>query len=151
MRKTILTTLVLLAASFGAFAHEGVELGPNKGRLVEFASAKGLHAEVTLQGDKFVVGLYDEKSKKPVAAGDHVLSVTTGDRSNPQKLEVEKAGDNFAFPKPAGDDFWLILQVRENAGAKARTARLHYEAKTCSGCNQPEWLCACGDEEKEKK
>jgi hypothetical protein len=145
MRKYIISAFVLFI-SFTALAHEGVEIGPSGGRLIEFADAEGLHAEVTLKGDMFVVGLYDETNKKVVPAGDNTLVVTHGDRSNPQKLAVEKKADGFVVPKPPGDDFWLIIQVKP-VGGKTKTARLHYEAKICEECNKPEWLCGCGGDE----
>ena len=150
MKKYIISAFALLTTGFTALAHGDMEFGPNGGRLVEFADAGGLHAEVTLKGNEFVVGLYDEKTKKAVPPQSHALTVTHGDRSNPQKLAVEKKDDGFVVPKPAGDDFWLILQVKP-AGGKTKTARLHYEAKICGECNKAEWLCACGSDEPAKK
>lgn len=151
MKKYILTALTALITSAAAYAHGEIEIGPNGGRLIEFASAEGLHAEVVLKGDKFIVGLYDEKAKKAVSVNAQTLNVTVGDRSNPKKVEVEKTKEGFSFEKPAGDDFWIIMQVRASEGAKARTGRLHYEAKACPECNKAEWLCACAEEKSEKK
>lgn len=151
MKKHILSAIALIVTSAAALAHAELEFGPNGGRLVEFASADGLHAEVSLKGDKFVVGLYDEKAKKAVPVDAQTLSVTVGDRKNPTKVAVEKSKDGFTFEKPAGDDFWVIMQIRKSENAKARTARLHYEAKLCPECKKAEWLCACREEDEKKK
>jgi hypothetical protein len=143
MKTYVATILISLASSLSAFAHGALEFGPKGGRLLEFSAKSGLHAEVVLKNDKFLITLFDEKTKATVPAGDKVLSVISGDRNKPVKYTVDKEGDGYAIAKPAGDDFWLILQLREGSGGKAQTARLHYEAKLCGECKKPEWLCAC--------
>ncbi len=49
--KTKLILLVSFITSL-AFAHEGVELGPNGGRILEFSKNETMHGEVTVKGDK---------------------------------------------------------------------------------------------------
>lgn len=138
----ILTLLALAFAFAGqALAHGDVELGPNGGRLVEFGEKNPLHAEVVLKDGSFVIGLYDEAAKKEVPIGEQEFSVT--ERNGGKKLAVEKKDGKWVVAKPAGKDFWLIFQLRDKAGAKARTGRLHYDETNCSECNNPEWLCKC--------
>lgn len=138
----------LLASASMTFAHEGVELGPNGGRILEFSKNETMHGEVTLQGDKFHIALLD-KDMKPVAVTGQSLSVTTGDRGNPQKLAVEKDAKGFVVPKVKGGE-WLILQYKDQPGSKAVTARFEYNTAICEECKAEEWICKCKPEEEKK-
>ncbi len=143
--KTKLTTIILaLTASF-ALAHEGIELGPNKGRIVEFSTDETMHGEVTLKDGKLHIALLD-KDMKPVKPLAHTLTATAGTREKPQKLETTQGETGFTLPAP-GEGEWLILQYKENAEAKSITARMHYDVKKCEPCGNPEWRCACGENE----
>ena len=150
MKKSLLTlAAVLLLGVSNALAHGGVELGPNGGRIVEFSTNKTLYGEVTLKAGKFHVAVLD-KEMKPVALKDQVLVVTGGDRDNPAKPKVEKAGDHFVFPALKGDSYLLVLQFKEMPLTKAVTARFEYDAAICSACKNAEWLCKCGEKDKKK-
>ena len=147
--KTRLTAFLLsLTASF-AFAHGGVELGPNGGRILEFSKNETMHGEVTVKDGKFHIALLD-KDKKPVKVESQSLTATGGPRAKQKKIEVAKAEGGFALPV-VKDGEWLILQFKENDKAKAVTARLEYNTEVCSECKEPEWLCKCppADEKKE--
>ncbi len=92
--KLILLTLI----STLTFAHEGVELGPNGGRIVEFSKNETMHGEVLVKGDKFHIALLD-KDMKPVAIAEQTLTATTGDRTKAlPKLTVEKDAKGFVVP-----------------------------------------------------
>ena len=142
--KLILLTLITTFT----FAHEGVELGPNKGRILEFSKNETMHGEVTVKGDKFHIALFD-KDMKAVAMAEQTLTATTGDRDKPVKLVVEKDAKGFVVPVVKAGE-WLILQYKDTPKAKAVTARLEYNTANCEGCNKAEWLCECKPE-KDKK
>lgn len=144
--KTKLITLVTLISSL-AFGHEGVELGPNGGRILEFSKNETMHGEVTVKGGKFHISLLD-KDRKPVALDKQSLTATTGDRKSPQKLAVEKDAKGFIVPLVKAGE-WLILQYKNAPDARAVTARMEYNTATCEECKEPEWLCKCKPE-KEK-
>ena len=118
--KTKLTTVILALTAGFALAHEGIELGPNKGRILEFSTDETMHGEVT------------EKE---------------GKRQAPVKMEVAKDETGFAFPA-ANENEWIIMQYKESPDSKTITVRLHFITKTCAPCGQPEWRCACGEKEK---
>lgn len=145
--KTKLILLVTLITSL-AFAHEGVELGPNGGRILEFSDNETMHGEVTVKGEQFHIALLD-KDRKPVAVAAQTLTATTGDRAKPVKLEVTKDAKGFIIPvvKPGE---WLIVRYKETADAKAITARFEYNTATCEECQAPEWLCKCKPEAEKK-
>ena len=131
-----------------AFAHEGVELGPNGGRILEFSDNETMHGEVTVKGDQFHIALLD-KDKKPVAMDKQTLTATTGDRAKPVKLEVTKDAKGFVIPvvKPGE---WLIVRYKETADAKTITARFEYNTAICEECKNAEWLCKCKPEAEKK-
>lgn len=142
--KLILLTLI----STLTFAHEGVELGPNGGRILEFSKNETMHGEVTVKGDKFHIAVLD-KDMKAVVMDQQTLSATTGDRSAPQKLTVEKDAKGFLVPSVKAGE-WLILQFKNAPGEKAITARFEYNTSICEECKNPEWLCKCKPEAEKK-
>lgn len=146
--KTKLTALLLALTATFAFGHADIELGPNGGRILELSKDETMHGEVTVKDGKFHIALFD-KEMKPVALADQTLTVTGGDRNKPEKLTVEKQGEQFVAPavKPGQ---WVIFQYRENPKAKAITARFEYDTKACGECKKEEWLCACGSKDEKK-
>jgi hypothetical protein len=152
MKTSLLTLAALLMLGAGrTFAHEGVEIGPNKGRIIEFSKDETLHGEVTLVDGVFHVAVLD-KDKKPVELKDQSLTVSGGDRSKPEKPEVKKEGSHFVFKALQGDEYDLVLRFKAAPDAKAVTAKFTYDATQCSACKKPEWLCVCGTgEEKDAK
>ena len=144
MKKTLTTTLLALSAGF-AFGHAGIELGPNKGRIVEFSNDETMHGEVIEKEGKLHVALLD-KDMKPVKIETQALTATAGQRNNPTKLEVTVQNDAFTLAAPTEGD-WLILQFKASADTKAITARLHYDTKKCEPCSNPEWRCGCTEKE----
>jgi hypothetical protein len=107
--KLILLTLI----STLTFAHEGVERGPNGGRILEFSKNETMHGEVLVKGDKFHIAVLD-KDMKPVAMAEQTLTATTGDRESPTKLAVEKDAKGFVVPVVKSGD-WLILQFKNSS------------------------------------
>ena len=144
--KTKLILLSLIASI--TFAHEGVELGPNQGRILEFSKNETMHGEVTVKGDKFHIALLD-KDMKPVAMAEQTLTATTGERDKPTKLTVEKDAKGFVVPVVKSGE-WLILQYKDSAKAKAITARLEYNTAICDECKKAEWVCECKKADEKK-
>lgn len=142
--KTKLAAIFLALSTLFSFGHGGVELGPNKGRILEFSKNETMHGEVTVKDGKFHIALLD-KDMKPVTVADQALTATGGPRDKQVKLEVSKAADGFTVPV-VKDGEWLIVQFKTDAKGKAITARLHYDTGNCEGCNKPEWLCECKEE-----
>lgn len=141
-----LLCLSLLASL--SFAHEGVELGPNGGRILEFSKNETLHGELTVKGDTFHILLLD-KDLKPLALAEQKLTATTGDRESPRKLEVGRDSRGFVLPAVKPGE-WLILQFRNSPADKAVTARFEYNTAICEECQAPEWICKCKPETAKK-
>jgi hypothetical protein len=141
--KTKLTTAILTLTASLAFGHGDIELGPNKGRILEFSSDETMHGEVTEKDGKLHIALLD-KDMKPVKVQDQSLTATAGTRQAPVKSEVTKTENGFMI-SPTQPGEWLIIQYKESGSTKVVTARLHYDTKSCAPCGNPEWRCACGE------
>jgi hypothetical protein len=146
--KTKLTTLAVALLTSLSLAHEGVEIGPNGGRILEFSKNETLHGEITVKGDSFHIAVLD-KDMKPVTVTEQTLTAITGDRESPQKLQVTKTEKGFTLPAVKAGE-WLILQFKPDAKAKAITARMEYNTSECEACKNPEWLCKCKPEAEKK-
>lgn len=144
MKAKLITTLLLAATTSLLIAHGGVELGPNKGRILEFSKNETMHGEVTVTGDKFQIALLD-KDMKPVTMTNQTLTAVTGDRDKPTQLNVEKGPIGFVIPLVKAGE-WLILQYKDSPNSKSITARLEYNTSTCEKCTKAEWLCECKKE-----
>lgn len=145
--KTKLTTAILTLTASLTFGHGDIELGPNKGRILEFSNDETMHGEVTEKDGKLHIALLD-KDMKPVKVQEQSLTVTAGTRQAPVKSEVSKTETGFVIPS-TGSGEWLIIQYKENESSKVITARLHFDTKSCAPCGNPEWRCACEDKKKE--
>ena len=145
MKKTL---LLLSFITTLCFAHEGVELGPNGGRILEFSKDETMHGEVIVKGNKFHIAVLD-KDMKPVTMNEQTLTAVTGDRAAPQKLTVEKDVKGFVIPVVKAGE-WLILQYKKTPETKAFTARLEYNTAICEECSNAEWLCKCKPEAEKK-
>ena len=141
MKTHILALLSSLAITASALAHGDVELGPNGGRILEFSKNETMHGEVTLQDGKFRIAVLD-KDMKPVKLAAQTLTASGGPSGKAAKLEVAKEGEQFVIPAVKPGE-WLILQYKDDAKAKAVTARVQYDTTICEKCNAQEWICKC--------
>lgn len=140
---TKLTSLLLALSAGFAFGHGDIELGPNKGRILEFSTNETLHGEVTEKDGKLHIAVLD-KDMKPVKMEAQTLTAIAGERSKPVKLEVTRDDNGFIIPAPKAGE-WLIVQFKDNDAAKTITARLHYDTRKCDPCGNAEWRCACAE------
>lgn len=141
MKTQILALLSSLAITASALAHGDVELGPNGGRLVEFSKNETTHGEITLKDGKFHIAVLD-KNRKAVKLDAQTVTASGGPSGKAAKLEVAKDGEHFVVPAVKPGE-WLILQFKEDAKAKAITARVQYDTGNCDACNAQEWICKC--------
>ena len=141
MKTKLATLLLALTASF-ALGHGDIEIGPNKGRILEFSTNESMHGEVTAKDGKLHIAVLD-KDMKPVKVAAQSLTATGGTREKPVKLEVTKSESGFTITAPKAGE-WLIVQYKESDSAKPITARMNYDTKKCDPCKNVEWLCSCG-------
>lgn len=142
MKINLTAIIIALTASF-ALAHEGIELGPNKGRILEFSTDETMHGEVTEKDGKLHIALLD-KDMKLVKPDAHSVTATAGTRQVPVKMELTKDETGFTLDAPKEGE-WLIIQYKESEAGKTITARLNFDTKICGPCGNPEWRCACAE------
>lgn len=124
--------------------HDKVVAGPMGGRLLETKPAR---AEFFVQKDRKVAITFYDKNLKPIAPKDQVVNVIAEPKSGKAKLQLEKQGDSLISKTalPEGDGYNIVVQVRENAEAKPKNFRIHFEDYECGGCKRVEYACTCDE------
>lgn len=141
MKKRIL----ILLAGFGLMIPTlpaADKAGPKGGKLLEVPEGYvEFFVNPTRQGE---IVFYDKELKPQPVAAQEVI-VTAGTREKQEKLSVEKTDAQFVTkPLPAGDGYYVILQIKASPDAEAKTLRIRYLEANCAGCNLPEYACTCG-------
>ena len=139
-----LTIAVLaLAVSAASWAAKPL-VGPKGGRIL---TTEAPHAEFFVEKDRKVVVSFYDRALKPVAPGGQAVTATAETRSG--KVKLEFAEQNGALvsksPLPEGDDYMVVLQLRENANARPRNYRVRYLEEICGECKRAEYACTCDD------
>lgn len=142
---------MLLALCGSVFAHGRFIFSSGGGRVIAIDSVTTLNAELKVSADRRFEITFLDKDRKPIALGERKLVVTAGDRSAAKKLSIEAKGDTLVTEiAPEGDDYYVILQLREPGATKSVPFRLHFNTAVCSECKQPEWHCDCGSKKSGK-
>lgn len=146
MKSSLLLLTSLLIFTVNTHAHERLTIGPNGGRLIAIDSQTTPNAEFRVTADRrFQIGFIN-KDGKPLPVGERKLTITAGDRSDPKKLATEIKGDLLVTEvAPEGDDYHVIMQLREMGSSKSKTFRVHLNTAVCGECKKPEWICECGN------
>lgn len=151
MKKTLLHLAMLLALCGSLHAHGRFIFSPSGGRILAIDSVSTPNAEFNVSADRHFEITFLDKDRKPIAIGERKLVVTAGDRSSAKKLSVETRGETLVTEiAPAGDDYYVIMQLREAGAAKSIPFRLHFNTVACSECKKPEWQCDCGSQKSGK-
>jgi hypothetical protein len=154
----LLLTSFCLAGISGAQAaeekkhddHEKAIEGPNHGRVI---TAVEPHLEFFVTADRKVKITALGEDGKAVALTGQLVTVTSGDRSNPTRMTfapVENAlVSDVAFPE--GNDLPVVVQIKTSADAKSVTEKFNLNLDQCPTCDHKEYACICehGGEEKE--
>lgn len=142
IRKIILTSFTLLATAV-AFAAKPIP-GPKGGRIL---TTEAPHAEFFVEKDRTVVVTFYDKDLKPVAPGEQVVNAVAEAKTGKVKLDFEKATTGFVSKQklPDGDDFTVVVQIRDTAGAKPKNHRVLFHDEICAECKRAEYACACDD------
>ena len=63
------------------------------------------------------------------------------------KLEFEKTATGFVSKQklPEGDDFTVVVQVRDTAAAKPKNHRVLFHDEICGECKRAEYACSCDE------
>jgi|ETNmetMinimDraft_22_1059887.scaffolds.fasta_scaffold00004_86 hypothetical protein len=146
--------LACLAAPLNAVAaekehheEEGDRIeAPNGGRVVYSVEP---HLEFYLQEDRTVKITFLDDDGNTVAPAKQSISLIGGDRANPTRLSFAQTGESLVSDKalPEGNLLPIILNIKENPGAKTIRERFNLNLSTCPECSLKEYACICGHEE----
>ena len=147
IRKLILTSFALLATAV-AFAATPL-VGPSGGKIL---TTEAPHAEFFVQKDRTVSVTFYDAALKPLAPGEQVVNAIAEAKTGKVKLEFEKTVAGFVSkqPLPEGDDYTVVVQIRDAAGAKPKNHRVLFHDEICAECKRAEYACACDEGGHEK-
>lgn len=146
IHKTILA-IIALAVSTVALVAKPIP-GPKGGRIL---TTDAPHAEFFVENDRsVVVSLYD-KDMKPLPVSGQVVFATAEAKTGKVKLDfIEKNGALVStVPLPEGDDYNVVVQIRDNVTARPKNYRVLFHDEVCDECKRAEYACICDDAGKE--
>lgn len=141
--KNILSFVAALVLSTGALLAKPIA-GPKGGRVV---TTDAPHVEFFVEKDRTVVVSFYDKDLKAVPVAGQVVSATAEAKSG--KVKLVFAAKNGALVStaslPEGDDYTVVLQVRDTAEAKPKNYRILFHDEVCGECKRAEYACICDD------
>lgn len=145
-RKIALMLIALVASATALFAKPIP--GPKGGRIL---TTDAPHVEFFVEKDRTVTVSFYDKALKPVPLSGQVVSATAEAKTGKVTLDfAEKNGALVSRTKlPEGDDYTVVVQVRENASARPKNYRVLFHDEICDECKRAEYACVCDDAGKE--
>lgn len=139
----VVSLLSALTLAVGVLSAKPIA-GPNGGRIV---TTEAPHVEFFVEKDRTVAVTFYDAALKPVAPGTQVISVIAEAKSGKAQFALEKTSTGFVSkqPLPEGDDYTVVVQVRDAAGAKPKNYRVLFHDEICKECKRAEYACICDD------
>lgn len=146
MRHLALISITLLASAV-AFAAKPIP-GPNGGKIL---TTEAPHAEFFVETSRKVTVTFYGKDLKPLAPSTQVVSAIAEAKSGKVTLTFDKTAAGFVSRAalPDGDDYTVVVQIRDAAGAKPKNYRVLFHDEVCKECKRAEYACTCEDAGKE--
>lgn len=145
--RYLATAFIGLAASAAALVAKPIP-GPKGGRIL---TTKAPHVEFFVEKDRTVTVSFYDTALKPVAASGQVVAATAEAKSG--KVQLAFAEKNGALVSktalPEGDDYLVVVQVRDNANARPKNYRVFFHDEVCGECKRAEYACVCDNAGKE--
>ncbi len=118
--------------------------GPKGGRLLEKTEPK---AEFFLEKDHTATITFYDAQLKPIPAAGQSVTVIADAGGGKATIEFEKKGDVLVSKTklPEGDNYGLVLQLKQTPGAKSQNFRFKLDTHICGGCQRAEYACTCHD------
>lgn len=143
----IASTLIAFAVSTAMLVAQPLA-GPKGGRIV---TTEAPHAEFFVEKDRTVVVSFYDAGLKPVPAAGQVVTAVAETKSGKVNLTfTERNGALVSTAKlPDGDDYNVVVQIRENATARPKNYRVFFQDEICRDCKRAEYACTCEEAGKE--
>lgn len=141
--RYIATIFIALAASAAALFAKPLA-GPKGGRIL---TADAPHAEFLVEKDRTVVVSFYDAGLKPVPASGQVVTAVAEAKAGKVNLAfTDKNGALVSSAKlPDGDDYTVVVQIRDNATARPRNYRVLFHDEICAECKRAEYACTCDE------
>lgn len=138
----LILALVALSSIVSLRAAGKIVAGPKGGRLLDAAPQQ---AEFFVNPARKVEITFYDAALQPVSPSGQVVAVTAEPQGGKTALELEKTAQGFASkePLPAGEPYRVVVQVRENAGARPKNFRIELSLEPCGECQRAEYACVC--------
>jgi hypothetical protein len=145
--RYVISTLIALTVSAAALYAKPIA-GPKGGRIL---TSDAPHAEFFVEKDRTVVVSFYDAALKPVPVSGQVVTAVAEAKSGKVNLTfAEKNGALVSNAKlPDGDDYNVVVQIRENATARPKNYRVLFHDEICAECKRAEYACICDDAGKE--
>lgn len=127
--------------------HEHVHVkkmpGPNGGRLITSIEPQ---AEFFVTQDRKVQISFLDKEGQLVAPAEQLVTVITGERSEPVTLTFAKVGDVLLSEQdlPKGNNLPVVVKIKIQPDAKASYEKFMLNFSVCGSCDLAEYACICG-------
>lgn len=145
--RYIATAFIALAASAVALFAKPIP-GPKGGRIL---TTDAPHAEFFVEKNRKVVVSFYDKALKPVALSGQTVSATAEAKSGKVQLAFEEKNGALVSKTalPEGDDYTVVVQIRDTANARPKNYRVLFHDEVCGECKRAEYACTCDDAGKE--
>ncbi|MDO8539663.1 MAG: hypothetical protein Q7S40_04420 [Opitutaceae bacterium] len=146
LRQLLLVSFTLAACAV-AFAAKPLA-GPKGGKIL---TTDAPHAEFFVEKNRTVTITFYDTSLKPIPLTGQVVTGVAEAKTGKVGLEFSAKGGALVsnFPLPKGDDYTVVLQVRETASARPKVYRVQFHDEVCDECKRAEYACVCDDAGKE--
>ena len=142
IRRLFLASFALLATA-AALAAKPIP-GPKGGRML---TTEAPHAEFFVQPDRTVLISFYGQDLTPAPAAGRIVTATAETKAGKVGLGfAEKDGALVSTSRlPEGDDYTVVVQIREAARAKPKNYRVLFHDEVCGECKRAEYACICDD------
>ncbi len=142
IRQFLLVSFTL-ATAVAAFAAKPLA-GPKGGKILTTAAP---HAEFFVEKNRTVTITFYDQALKPIALTGQVVTAVAEAKTGKVGLEFATKGGALVsnVPLPKGDDYPVVIQVRDTASARPKVYRVQFHDEVCKECKRAEYACICDD------
>ena len=122
--------------------HEKKEGGPNGGRIITSVDPR---VEFLVNDDRSIQLTFLDDESPAVAPSGKVISLISGDRSNPTVIAFVPKGRSLVSTQklPEGNVVPVVLQIKSSPSAETIREKFNVNLSECPTCDYQEYACVC--------
>ena len=123
--------------------NEKKEGGPSGGRIITSVNPR---VEFLINDDRSIQLTFLDNQSQPIAPNSQVISLISGDRSNPTMIAFTPKDNVLVSTKalPEGNSVPVVLQIKESPTAEIIREKFNANLSECPTCDYQEYACVCG-------